>query len=620
MNHPARFWSRRWLCSRLATSTLLTLALSPATGFASSGDITAAAVGGIYNYNSLQGREVPPGVANGPSSGDNWESCWGADNTLFVVHDDGRGFGHGVPGTAPFVPGPIKPDQGGIAPNVNHGLCRVDGDPNAATESVRGINLNPGIYSYTLPTTYSRDVYEVDGVLYAVKLYSNQRDKGFDRVHFDFFNVSLMKSPDGGRNWYNHLGQTNAPPPNNRAQCMFPDPRMSWPAFVHYGKGGNAPAIDNAQKYVYVTSYDRFGRRAGDREPRGVYLARIPRATLVNLDKNDVQYFKGGDGMKDAGWSKSVEDARPMLEVPHVSPKIVYNYGSQRYVMCNEFTAGVQLWTARHPWGPWTKLLDHSTPGAYWGSLACNKWTSADGKKMWYIATGAYRGKLYPYGFLFNALYLSHGEVDAYEAASAERAGPLTVAGDPSPGEQYVSGFGRVGDGLGFTIRKIHGKGWHIVRFQYASTNQGGNSVSVFVNGRKVRRIDKLSHTGPAITQPQRWLDYSGIYYLNDGANTFEIRQDEGDAATGLCIRRLYASREATYDEGENIALNAAATASFVAPGSTAGAVNDGCAGGGANEWISKHEASGCWVQLDWKKPVTIHKIVCTTGPIRPIA
>ena len=42
---------------------------------------------------------------------------------------------------------------------------------------MRGINLNPGIYSYTLPATYSRDIYEVDGVLYAVKLYSNQRDK-----------------------------------------------------------------------------------------------------------------------------------------------------------------------------------------------------------------------------------------------------------------------------------------------------------------------------------------------------------------------------------------------------------------------------------------------------------
>ena len=234
---------------------------------------------------------------------------------------------------------------------------------------------------------------------------------------------------------------------------------------------------------------------------------------------------------------------------------------------------------------------------------------------MWYIGTGGYMGTLYPYGFLFNAVYFSSGRMDVYEAVAGKRTGALAVQSDSSHGEEYVTGFAKPGDGLSFTIRNIHGKSWHIVRFQYASTNQGGNSVSVFVNGRKVRRIDKLCHTGPTITRPQPWLDHSGIYYLNDGANTFEIRQDEGDAATGLCIRRLYASREATYDEGENIALNAAATASFVAPGSTAGAVNDGCAGGGANEWISKHEASGCWVQLDWKKPVTIHKVVLYDRP-----
>ena len=106
-----------------------------------------------------------------------------------------------------------------------------------------------------------------------------------------------------------------------------------------------------------------------------------------------------------------------------------------------------------------------------------------------------------------------------------------------------------------------------------------------------------------------------GIYYLNNGTNTFEIRQDEGDSATGLEVRRLYASREGTYDEGENVALNAAASASSAATGSRAGAVNDGCAAGGPNEWVSSHEASGCWVQLDWNQPQTIHKIVLYDRP-----
>ena len=303
----------------MVTSKLLLLVamLSPATAFALSRDITAAAMGNIYNYNSLQGREVPPGTGEGPSSGDNWDSCWGADDTLFVVHDDGRGFGNGVPGISPFVPGPITPDSAGSVPYANHGLCRVEGNPNTATESVRGINLNPGLYSYTLPATYSRDIYEVDGVLYAVKMYSNQRIKPFSG-YFDFFNASLMKSTDGGRNWVNHLGQLNTAPANTREGSMFPDPKMSWPAFVHYGKGGSAPAVDNADKYVYLTSYDGLGGRAQFRESKGNYLARISRATMARLDKHDLAYFTGGDGMADANWSKNVADARPLLDVPFI--------------------------------------------------------------------------------------------------------------------------------------------------------------------------------------------------------------------------------------------------------------------------------------------------------------
>ena len=452
---------------------------------------------------------------------------------------------------------------------MNHGLCKIDGDPNVGTHDVRGINLNPGLYSYTLAATYSRDVAEFDGVLYAVKLYSNQRDKDFDGIHWDFFNVSLMKSTDGGRNWVNNLGQRNAPPPNNRQQCMFPDPRMAWPAFIHYGKGGKAPAVDNADKYVYLTSYDSFGGRAYDPDPRGAYLARISRATIANLDKNDVQYYKGGDGMDDARW---VEEHRG-LPSDALRPLCLPQSRLQRrfQTLCPVRRTWLRraLHAARHPWGPWTRLLSHRTPGAYWGSLACNKWTTADGKKMWYIASGAYKGNLYPYGFLFNPVYLSQGVVDAYDAVDAMRTGDLVAKTDPD-GSRYVTGFAKAGDGLRFTVDKIHGKGWHIANFEYASTNKKGDSVSIYVNGRKVKHIDKLAHVNEKDKRHQRWMDHSGIYYLNGGTNTIELRLETVDSANGLRVRKLCVARETTYDEGENVALKAAASASSVAPGSSA--------------------------------------------------
>ena len=41
-----------------------------------------------------------------------------------------NGFGLGVAGVAPYVPGPVKPDWDVKVPSVNHGLCRIAGDPN----------------------------------------------------------------------------------------------------------------------------------------------------------------------------------------------------------------------------------------------------------------------------------------------------------------------------------------------------------------------------------------------------------------------------------------------------------------------------------------------------------
>lgn len=606
---------RRMFMTTASGMTALAAMLAPMSALAQDGDISAAAMGNIYNYNSLQGREEPPGGQTGPSSGDSWESCWGADDSLFVVHDDGFGFGLHVAGVAPYIRGPVKPDYDFIVPYVNHGLCRIDGDPNLATESVRGVNLNPGLYSYTLAATYSRDVIEVDGILYAVKAYSNQRDKDFDWIHFRFFNVSLVKSTDGGRNWVNNLGQRNAPPPNNREQCMFPDPGMTWPAFIHYGKGGKAPAVDNADKYVYLLSHASFGGSAMNPDRSGAYLARIPRATIANLDKNDIQYYTGGNGMADPSWSKSIADSRPVLSVANeVCPKVVYNDAFKRYLMCDEWPSGLTLYTARRPWGPWTKLVSHWLPGTYWGSLACNKWTTADGKKMWYIASGGYKGDLYPYGLLFNPVYLSRGAVDVYEAADAKRSGALVVKTDVD-GSRYVTGFAKPGDGLHFSVDKIYGKGWHIVRFEYASTKKSGDSISVYVNGRKVQRIDKLCPIEPSGMRPQEWMDHSGVYYLDNGINTFELRLDAADSADGLMVRKLYVARETTYDEGENVAPNATASASSVAPGSSASAVNDGCASGGDNQWESNRESAGCWVQLDWTNPVAVHKIVLYDRP-----
>lgn len=70
----------------------------------------------------------------------------------------------------------------------------------------------------------------------------------------------------------------------------------------------------------------------------------------------------------------------------------------------------------------------------------------------------------------------------------------------------------------------------------------------------------------------------------------------------------------ATIPNGTDIALQAVATASSVAPGSSAGAVNDGVFGGypgnDTAEWSSNGEKSGAWVRLTWSTPVFINAVV----------
>ncbi|GEM11351.1 hypothetical protein Rt10032_c14g5368 [Rhodotorula toruloides] len=75
----------------------------------------------------------------------------------------------------------------------------------------------------------------------------------------------------------------------------------------------------------------------------------------------------------------------------------------------------------------------------------------------------------------------------------------------------------------------------------------------------------------------------------------------------------------ATLPNGTDIALQAIATASSVAPGSSVGAVNDGVFGGYPGnetaEWSSDGEKAGAWVRLTWKTPVVINAVVLYDRP-----
>ncbi len=557
-------------------------------------EISAAAFGDIYDMS-----DGAPGVRIGGSyydnpSGDTWYSTWAGNDTLFINNDDGLGFNN--------IGGQFARNR----------ICMLNGDPNISTDGFFGTNLNPGVFGTTLPNNlathewrigYTSSIYSQDGILYQIRHNWSPPVEMWPPI-----NSSIIKSTDGGRNWINHLGQTNSPLPEG-TNSMFEKLPWTWLSFIQYGKDGVTPAVDRADKYTYLT--------AG-----GEYLVRIPRNKLKDLNKNDFQYFKGGtmDGLIDSSWSGNSSDAGKLHFVGNDTCAIgtvMYNFtlksyigtGARIYVTPNDTMWGGKsrfgIYIAKHPWGPWKGILSYGIwSNAGWQMMMANKFTSSDGKKMWYNFCGGFKSDLWNYGFQYTPLYLSKGAVDIYEAERAALSSTSIAYSYPSfSGSGYVNNFTKLNDKATFTIRHVNGTGWHIVRIRYTSTRANGKILSIFINGKKVKRL-KFSLNSNDFKPFYNWTDRSDIYFLNDGANTFEIRQDEGDDGEGFMLDYIAVSRETTYDEGKNIAPEATATASS---GNATDAIN-GCPGDNLHEW-SGTGTVGEWIKLEWASPQKINKV-----------
>ena len=562
-------------------------------------DITAVAFGDFYDMSDGARPIAHGGSYRDIVSGDTWYSTWAGDGTAYLNQNDGLGFDN----------------LDGIYARCR--LCRLDGDPNGSTDGFRGVNLNPGILGNTMPhyeatpewrIGYSSTIYEQDGALYIFRFNWSPQKELWPPI-----DASMAKSPDGGKTWINHLGQVNAPLPD-KEHAIFHSLPWSFPVFIQYGKGGAFPNADNADKYVYLTTAN--------------HLARILRDKLAGMNQKDIQFYRGAglDGMLNSSWSNEMTDGGPMAceNIPGGDKKkageefglsnIVYNFALRQYVRtgASAYSAvGVNasfgavksrfvISTARHPWGPWRQVLSYGIWGrAGWNLLLCNKFTTEDGKKMHQGFSGEYLGDVWNYGFQYTPVYLSTGPVDIYEAEEAKLDGLSSATDYPCySGTGYVTGFTKPGDKTIFAINKVNGSGWHIVRIRYTSPKANERTLSIYVNGKKTRRV-KLSLNSNDCQPQENWTDRSDIYRLKHGANTFEIRQDDGDAAEGVMIDYIAVSREPTHDEGENIAPIAMASSSS---GEAANAIK-GCVDG-LRQWVAKG-AKEEWIRLDWPAPVS---------------
>jgi len=276
------------------------------------------------------------------SNGDTWDPFWADDDNLYAFNCDGRGFGaHGMNLAFNRLAG-SDPD----------GL--VGTQVNAMEEYGKGGQKGPD------NATWKACGQEcIDGVLYAfVSRNTYGSDSGDPLTRQLAHNASLIRSTDRGRTW-SRSAQENYDHP------MWPDAPFGAPFFVHYGRNGGQVARDGATEYVYACSTNGFWND-GD----SLVLGRVRRADLPALKSADWKYFTGGDGSSGRSWTRSVEDAAPILNRPAkcgqtpitwVADAGVYLlvswYNTERMTKWfepNEMR--YDFYQAPHPWGPWTAV------------------------------------------------------------------------------------------------------------------------------------------------------------------------------------------------------------------------------------------------------------------------
>lgn len=499
------------------------------------------------------------------TGGDTWDLTWGADDKIYMQHNDGNGFSYS------WDP----------APTVHSRVMSMEGTPEDPS-SIKGQNLNQGSLSDSLGTDlgeinsrYSTGIYEVDGALYFIPCHQGW----IPNVSWKFYDSSLFKSTDGGQTWMNHLGEIDTLP--SQEECLFGDDDASDLSFVKYGKGGEAPAIDNAENYVYLVS------------PSGCYgydyyLLRISREALKNwtsgsFDASNVEYYTGGDGMLDENWST---DSSKKSSIYHdtygesigyarCSPaNIVYNPTLGRYFMVSQNSDGfanpvlestLYAYEAPHPWGPWTLVLEENVQykdasNLTWPYLS-QKFQSEDGKKMWMTVTGS-SGNPDSYGrneyaLNFKPVYLTTEPVSTYEA---EDAGTLSGvmparAEDEFEGSGYVEGFDAAGDKISFKVN-AEKAGAYILKFRYRTDDP--QKLTLTVNDT----YQGLLRLGRSEQKYTNWTEITAFAWLNQGDNDVSVSMGFGDTGNVL----LDNLKVALYSEEEGSLPNCTPTQAEQSP------------------------------------------------------
>ena len=115
-----------------------------------------------------------------------------------------------------------------------------------------------------------------------------------------------------------------------------------------------------------------------------------------------------------------------------------------------------------------------------------------------------------------------------YEAENASLSGKAKFANDHTgySGSGFICGYGNVGAKALFTV-VVPQAGDYIVSIRYANASEANKSLSIYVNGVKIKQTYFTKHSSWSA-----WDDNSEVLSLKRGINTISLQRDEEDGGT----------------------------------------------------------------------------------------
>lgn len=304
---------------------------------------------------------------------DLWPVTWAVDDNMYCIWGDGGGFG----GTNKLG-------------RVSLGVGRISQYPGNYPDNVANVmgGYNPEGGNQAQFGGKSNAILSVNGTLYAIVGVA-PGVKGistYGGVHEN----RLMWSDDFGKTWQ-YANWTYA-------DAQTPD--LTPVSFINFGRD-YAGARDN---YVYLLGNVPYWSPLAD-SSYSTYLIRVPRDQLKR--QNSYEYFAGFDVSDNPTWSSNKNAKSPIFtgRAGRLG-EVFYNIPLKRYIGVAAKSIGeVAFYEASEPWGPWRLIEKYSNLnnlGAteYLGYHVLPKWTSADGRTVWFC-------------------YSSTGELDSFNLAKA---------------------------------------------------------------------------------------------------------------------------------------------------------------------------------------------------------